>query len=585
MSSFAQTSFPNSGITNTLSLQNSTNIDFNYPSLNRKDLMYLSTLTNNDFKMRKFKQLHTNRNWSINLYNLDIEGSSPRKFGAFNQKIDYTNKNDDIDKSSPRRLHIKLNKPEYNLSNSDIEYSQPHCVKCKITRHLNPLEPKYNLPTSPEYPPYEPRFIRDSIKVDDIEGAKPRKIVSQNLLRESLKNNDVKDSWPRKPYVRKSKYEFMNYRDVTHSEFKTKRSTNPLEPNYRMKFLDGSQIKFGPIEGNKPMVGSQYMYKVPLNLKIDDIAGSNPGSKNKYKKFMGTNSCYDISDIVGTKTGTLLKGISTKRHTNPLRPKYKYLGEEELKGYYVNNPYNNYNTLQSFKNNRSLSLNNSISREIISSDKKNELNNVSNENNITVEINPSKEERKEKEKEKDNNNKNNDKKEVKKEENKKLLDGKMRIVKNNKITIGPDGKPNFEGIPYIEDVVAFDKDKYRKPSPNYSIQHDKFLIPPIEEFKRKQVNVNPGLRSFQEISKEKMKFLKKEKASTLMTDPHKTYANKLDDFITYTNVQLNPKSKINISSFIENGLPESPISEMGNLTESKKMSTPRILNKVISDIK
>ena len=580
MSSFAQTSFPNSGITNTLSLQNSTNIDFNYPSLNRKDLMYLSTLTNNDFKMRKFKQLHTNRNWSINLYNLDIEGSSPRKFGAFNQKIDYSNKNDDIDKSSPRRLHIKLNKPEYNLSNSDIEYSQPHCVKCKITRHLDPLEPKYNLPTSPEYPPYKPRFIRDSMKVDDIQGAKPRKIVSQNLLRESLKNNDVKDSWPRKPYVRKSKYEFMNYRDVTHSEFKTKRSTNPLEPNYRMKFLDGSQIKFGPIEGNKPMVGSQYMYKVPLNLKIDDIAGSNPGSKNKYKKFMGTNSCYDISDIVGTKTGTLLKGISTKRHTNPLRPKYKYLGEEELKGYYVNNPYNNYNTLQSFKNNRSLSLNNSISREIIPSDKKNELNNVSNENNITVEINPTKEEGKEKD-----NNKNNDKKEVKKEENKKLLDRKMRIVKNNKITIGPDGKPNFEGIPYIEDVVAFDKDKYRKPSPNYSIQHDKFLIPPIEEFKRKQINVNPGLRSFQEISKEKMKFLKKEKASTLMTDPHKTYANKLDDFITYTNVQLNPKSKINISSFIENGLPESPISEMENLTESKKMSTPRILNKVISDIK
>ena len=223
MSSFAQTSFPNAGITNTLSLQNSTNIDFNYPSLNRKDLMYLSTLTNNDFKIRKFKQLNTNRNWSINLYNLDIEGSSPRKFGAFNQKIDYTNKNDDIDKSSPRRLHIKLTKPEYNLSNTDIEYSQPHCVKCKITRQTNPLEPKYNLPTSPEYPPYEPRFIRDSIKVDDIEGAKPRKIVSQNVLRESLKNNDVKDSWPRKPYVRKSKYEFMDYRDVTHNEFKTRR--------------------------------------------------------------------------------------------------------------------------------------------------------------------------------------------------------------------------------------------------------------------------------------------------------------------------------------------------------------------------
>lgn len=63
----------------------------------------------------------------------------------------------------------------------------------------------------------------------------------------------------------------------------------------------------------------------------------------------------------------------------------------------------------------------------------------------------------------------------------------MRIVKNNKITIGPDGKPNFEGIPFIEDVVVFDKEKYRKPSPNYSIQHDKFLIPPIEEFKERKL--------------------------------------------------------------------------------------------------
>ena len=253
--------------------QNSINRDFNYPSLNRKDLMYLSTVTNNDFPLRKFKQLHTNRNWSINLYNLDIEGSSPRKFGAFNQKIDYINKNDDIEKSSPKTLHIKLNKPEYNLSNSDIEFSQPHCVKCKINRHLNPLEPKYKLSKSPEYPPYEPKFIRDNIDVKDIYGAKPRKIMSQTVLRESLKNDDVKDSWPRKPYVRKTKYEFMDYRDVTNTEFQSNRNTNPLNPFYTMNFVDGSKVKFGPIEKNKPLVGSSFMYKIPLNLKVDDIEG------------------------------------------------------------------------------------------------------------------------------------------------------------------------------------------------------------------------------------------------------------------------------------------------------------------------
>ena len=72
--------------------------------------MYLSTMTQRDFPLKKFKQLQTNRNWSINLYNLDIEGSSPRKFGAFHQKIDYTNKNDDIEKSSPKKLVLDLNK-------------------------------------------------------------------------------------------------------------------------------------------------------------------------------------------------------------------------------------------------------------------------------------------------------------------------------------------------------------------------------------------------------------------------------------------------------------------------------------------
>ena len=578
MSAFTKTSFPNSSKTNTLSLENSTNTDFNYPSLNRKDLMYLSTVNNNDFPIRKFKQLHTNRNWSINLYNLDIEGSSPRKFGAFNQKIDYINKNDDIEKSSPKILHVKLNKPEYNLSNSDIEFSKPHCVTCKILRHLNPLEPKYNLPKSPEYPPYEPKFIRDNINVSDIEGAKPRKIVSQNVLRETMKNDDVKDSWPRKPYIRRTKYEFMDYRDVTHAEFQTKRSTNPLDPFYKMNFVDGSKVKFGPIEGNKPLVGSKYMYKTPFNLKVDDIEGSNIGSKNKYKKFLGRNFCYDISDILGTKSGSLLKGISTKRATNPLRPKYKYLGAEELKGYYSNNPYNNLNTLSSL--NRSRSFNNNILRD------KTNLDLINNENKVS-EVNGNKEEKeKEKEsKEKRENIKSPITNNEKNEENKKILDKKVKITKNNKISIGPDGKPDLSNLPYVEDVVEFDKSKFKKPTPNYSIQHDKFLIPPIEEFKRNKININPELRSFHEVNKEKLKFLKKNKVSTLLADPFKTYANKLDDFMSNNNMQYNsPMAKKNIHSFVETGLPEA-ISEpdLNFNAESKKSTSPNIPDRMNTD--
>lgn len=48
--------------------------DYNYRSLNRTDLMSLSSINETDMRMKKFKQLDTKRDWSINLYNMDIAG-------------------------------------------------------------------------------------------------------------------------------------------------------------------------------------------------------------------------------------------------------------------------------------------------------------------------------------------------------------------------------------------------------------------------------------------------------------------------------------------------------------------------------
>jgi len=48
--------------------------DYNYRSLNRNDLMSLNTLNNHDMNIKKFKQLETKRDWTINLYNMDIPG-------------------------------------------------------------------------------------------------------------------------------------------------------------------------------------------------------------------------------------------------------------------------------------------------------------------------------------------------------------------------------------------------------------------------------------------------------------------------------------------------------------------------------
>lgn len=47
---------------------------FNYPTLCRKDLMSLSTITAEDERLRKFKGgLDSKRDYSYNLFNVDLE--------------------------------------------------------------------------------------------------------------------------------------------------------------------------------------------------------------------------------------------------------------------------------------------------------------------------------------------------------------------------------------------------------------------------------------------------------------------------------------------------------------------------------
>ena len=88
----------------------------------------------------------------------------------------YHNSNADIAGSRSRQLHIGLNKPHYAMTNADLPGSQPDCVKFKTTREpANPLAPKYKLQTFKIAPVPPPKFIRDGITVEGIDGAKPKK--------------------------------------------------------------------------------------------------------------------------------------------------------------------------------------------------------------------------------------------------------------------------------------------------------------------------------------------------------------------------------------------------------------------------
>ena len=553
-------------------------IDYNYPSLNRKDL---SDLSNINDKNHQFKKLNTNRDWSLNLYNLDIEGSSPRKFGYFFNKEDFTNKNSDIEKSSPRNYNKNINKKSFNLTNDDIEFSKPQCVKNATTRHTNPLEPKYMIKNPDLLPITPPRFIRDSMDIKDIRGSGPKKIGNdKNLFKEPIMKDIIKDSWPRKPYLRKSKYEYLDYRDVTNT-FINHRNTNPLRPIYNWSYVDDKKC-FGPIDGNYPLVYSKYLYKNPFNLTNKDIEDSNTGSKNRYTKFHGTNYSYNTKDIEGAQGDTLSRGIITTRHINPIVPKYKYLGHSEIPNI-DNNPY--FTGFQSSghygKNDQTKPNNMNINRNTFNNIKT--FRNI-NENNNTMDNNS---------KVILNKNENNNKLNINNNEhingNNKILEKKIKIVDNKnenkdkyKVFVRSDGKPDFGNFPVFNDKVDFEKNHFKKPEKFFGLSHYQYLIP--SEFNKNQINLNQINQN--QVDKLKIpvkpinkKEIKKRSFSTFSQEDN-NYYTKLDDFMSSRNLKYienqiqnkndNENNGSNPNQNSENGKAENESIENNNNIENKK---------------
>ena len=423
--------------------------DFNYPSLSRKDLMYLSSLNSRDYPLRFFKKLNTKRDWSANLYNLDIEKSVPFRSNVFTNKIDFINKLDDIEKSHPNKIknNINYNKQIFNLNTHDIDgaYPSKHEFSKRIT---NPVEPVYKLPSCEileEDPPN--KFIRNNLDITDIPGTKPKPIYRKKINNNDDNNYDISGSHPKKQYERKIFYENYDYTDVNidneHKKFfnnKNNRNTNPLEPNY-------GSLYGGFIE--KSVSLNPYFHiknRGRIYMSNDDIFGSITGSKNKYNLFLNKpNFALDVKDIEGSKTGTLKrcsKNMILNRNSNPLIPKYEYLGMKENKAnerYYKNNVDD--------KNNDNNDNNNN--NEIIN---KNQKFNTLDINNI----------------QKYNNN----------DIIEKFPSSKLNVSKSCKDLYIPN-KNEFPHINYNinnNNNQNFNPENYKKPNPNYERIHNPLLL-------------------------------------------------------------------------------------------------------------
>jgi len=148
----------------------------------------------------------------------------------------YSLKNDDIEQSGPKRLHQPLNKPYYYMRDDDIPYAKPSSNNSLKTKRepSNPLNPVYKLASFEPLEPVVPKFIRDSINVNDIEGTKPKNAQPKHqVFRESNFVKDIDGARPKKDYVRKDVLSPLDVKDINEFRmFKTTRVTNPLEPNY-----------------------------------------------------------------------------------------------------------------------------------------------------------------------------------------------------------------------------------------------------------------------------------------------------------------------------------------------------------------
>ena len=287
------------------------------------------TITPEDFPPKHKKWIHPGAN---SLRTDDIEGARSYLPGyKYINKPNFYNVND-IEKAQAHPRHSST-KESYSLKTSDISNASPSAVLFKTNRlGHNPLTPVYILPSYETKPGTPPRFIRDSISVDDIEGSRPQ-IYSKWQTRNSIGVHDIlgATAWKKKELVKPN---LMDCKDINSIEvFTSSRTVNPLMPEYMCRDEDNKVVIRGHVEGSSPKVlvrMSQSPHDRHLNTK--DIEGATAGTVGvgpigtKLRNYI--RSPTDTQDIEGAQTGTFKKGITTVRATNPLDPKYTWLTEE-----------------------------------------------------------------------------------------------------------------------------------------------------------------------------------------------------------------------------------------------------------------
>eukprot|EP00162_Nutomonas_longa_P006629 comp17147_c0_seq1/m.28457 comp17147_c0_seq1/g.28457 ORF comp17147_c0_seq1/g.28457 comp17147_c0_seq1/m.28457 type:complete len:423 (-) comp17147_c0_seq1:30-1298(-) len=183
----------------------------------RNETSYLTTIANRAVTRRP----------ELRPGEIQPEGASPRRHFEYRREV----VKEKIEKSTPRELHRTLvNAPMFSLTTADVDGATPASHSFTSSRHVNSLDPVYQLPSHVAKPVTPPRFLRDTFEI----------VGERKKRRELAPHDDLFHVFPNKPKHPIAGRGIVGAADLDHdpregkSFFRASQHhvRNPLSPRY-----------------------------------------------------------------------------------------------------------------------------------------------------------------------------------------------------------------------------------------------------------------------------------------------------------------------------------------------------------------
>ena len=251
--------------------------------------------------------------------------------------------NQTIPDAFARPKHHARNVQDLSLHVDDIDGARfaPTGGMERTKRKMDPLNPKYILPSFASPLPIMIDSAKDPLYVGDIDGTKS-KAFSTYSTRDPISASDIPGATAN--YKERAKLALLantfgsDLQRTVRVDFspeemrrlrfqdRSSRCIDIMAPSYQ---YNGMVIADDPLK-SKPKKLPQYVPNGTFSLLTEDIEGATPG-KLKEKKFTRRElrNIMSTADIVGAQADTVLHAIVSTRNTCPLSPTYQSLNYGE----------------------------------------------------------------------------------------------------------------------------------------------------------------------------------------------------------------------------------------------------------------